>query len=407
MVEFADSFRLATVVLVDGSGNILGRLPPVKLDQPWFQEISQLVYRVKQTYDLDIVILRLLTTNTDHLPEIEVDYLAETAGDTQGVPLRPWTGEIGNDPLRLPYAKPGGPAEDLAWAGERLAERGFGEITSKRQLRTWNLSSIWRLDTTDGRAWLKSIPPFFSHEGAIIDLLVDEKVPALIASDDQRVLMEDLSGEDCYDATLDQKRHMIGVLVDLQFKYCNRTDELMKAGLPDLRSSVLLEQIQEAIDREIDNLEEGEQAALTSFVQDLPGRFAQLAECGIPDTLVHGDYHPGNWRGTGMELTMLDWGDCSVGHPLLDMPPLLERAGEHQTELETHWIDCWQKHLPNSDAENAARLIAPIASARLAALYHHFLDNIEQTERVYHDTDSVFCLKATVRGLDREKMDEK
>ena len=62
----------------------------------------------------------------------------------------------------------------------------------------------------------------------------------------------------------------------------------------------------------------------------LPARFAEVAACGMPDTLVHGDYHPGNVRGEPGNLTMLDWGDTGVGQPLLDMPAFLagRAAGE-------------------------------------------------------------------------------
>jgi aminoglycoside phosphotransferase (APT) family kinase protein len=65
--------------------------------------------------------------------------------------------------------------------------------------------------------------------------------------------------------------------------------------------------------------------ALQIFVEELPLRFAEIASCGLPDTLVRGDFHPGNLRGDRDRLTLLDWGDSGVGHPLLDQPAFLER----------------------------------------------------------------------------------
>ncbi|MEO1248940.1 MAG: phosphotransferase, partial [Pseudomonadota bacterium] len=29
--------------------------------------------------------------------------------------------------------------------------------------------------------------------------------------------------------------------------------------------------------------------------------------------MVHGDFHPGNVRGDGNRLTLIDWGDCGIG----------------------------------------------------------------------------------------------
>ena len=40
--------------------------------------------------------------------------------------------------------------------------------------------------------------------------------------------------------------------------------------------------------------------------------------CGIPDTLSHGDLHPGNVAYDGREVRLFDWTDGCVTHPFLD-----------------------------------------------------------------------------------------
>ena len=75
----------------------------------------------------------------------------------------------------------------------------------------------------------------------------------------------------------------------------------------------------------------------------------------MPDTLVHGDYHPGNLRGEPGHLTMLDWGDTGVGQPLLDMPAFLEVAPPASVaRIREHWLDAWRAAVPGCDAERAA-----------------------------------------------------
>ena len=54
---------------------------------------------------------------------------------------------LDDHPLRLPYARPGGPARELAWAEEALAGCGREPSGRPRQMRTWNLSSIWSIPT--------------------------------------------------------------------------------------------------------------------------------------------------------------------------------------------------------------------------------------------------------------------
>ena len=43
-----------------------------------------------------------------------------------------------------------------------------------------------------------------------------------------------------------------------------------------------------------------------------------IESCGVPDTLVHGDFHPGNVGGPADDHVILDWGDSFVGNPLID-----------------------------------------------------------------------------------------
>jgi hypothetical protein len=396
MTEFHECHRLATVVLVDLNNQPLGQLKPIRLSTPWFQEIAELVQLVRNQHGIDIVILRLLETDESALPEIKVSYLAEIDRSTaSSIELSLWQGRLTEDPLRLSYAKSGGPDRDLAWAKQLLIDRGHGQVITQRQVRTWNLSSIWQLDTSNEIFWLKCVPPFLGHEPDILRLFSREKVPQLVGSDNQRMLLKHLPGEDCYDASPVQMLHMISVLVDLQWRWSDRTSELKQAGLPEYSDRYLQEQIPRIIDQYWNDLDEPQQAALDQFKDDLPSRLLRLAGCGVPNTLVHGDYHPGNWRGTGLDLTVLDWGDCFIGNPFLDQPALIDRGGDHVSKLLAHWASCWQEKLPDADVTLASDLVAPIAAARMAVLFQRFLDNIEPSERIYHDTDPILLLRKT------------
>ncbi len=118
-----------------------------------------------------------------------------------------------------------------------------------------------------------------------------------------------------------------------------------------------------------------------------------MAECGLPDTIVHGDFHPGNVRGPAGGLVLLDWGDCGVGHPLLDLPAFLERVPPESLDaVRAHWIAAWHDAVPGVDAARAAALLEPVANARQAVVYQAFVDGIEPVERRHHDgTFSTGC----------------
>jgi aminoglycoside phosphotransferase (APT) family kinase protein len=131
-------------------------------------------------------------------------------------------------------------------------------------------------------------------------------------------------------------------------------------------------------------------------VAGLRERLAAVARCGIPDTLVHGDYHPGNVRGTAARLTMLDWGDTGVGNPLLDLPAFLEAiAADAVPAIRARWIGAWGDRLPGADPATAVDLLAPVAAARQALIYQRFVDGIEPVERRHHEADVTDWLTRT------------
>ena len=52
--------------------------------------------------------------------------------------------------------------------------------------------------------------------------------------------------------------------------------------------------------------------------RSLQPRWEMLADCGLPDTVVHGDFHPGNWRRGAGPPVVLDFADAHWGNPVLD-----------------------------------------------------------------------------------------
>jgi hypothetical protein len=357
-----------------------GSLPPFTVPTPWWQEVESVVAEVRRRFGLEIVVLRILAGEQPF--QSPVTYLAEL---TSGHPaeLQPWTNPIGDDPLRLPYARPGGPAADLAWASS------FVELVAPAiQVRTWNLSSIWRLPTPDGTVWLKHVPPFFAHEPAIIAALAGRPaVPRLIASEPRRMHLADAPGHDGYDETGPALDAMIDALVNLQAAASPSVVDLLALGVPDWRAEPFVRVATAVIERHVDEVD------ARALLDELPARFDALAACDLDDGLVHGDFHAGNVRWTEDGPVLLDWGDCGVGHPLLDLTPFLDRAADDPRRLEEHWLRRWAEHVRGSNPWRAAELVAPIGALRQAIVYQMFLDGIEETERVYHRDDVAIALR--------------
>ncbi|HCU50691.1 MAG TPA: aminoglycoside phosphotransferase, partial [Micromonosporaceae bacterium] len=156
--------RDVTLVLLDGRV-----LSSFEVELPWWQEVSGVIEGARAHHGLEISVLRIVETEPGLTNGGKVTYLVETPG---------MNGAHEDHPLRPDYAKPGGPSRSIEWARSVLDR----PITSVEQLRTWNLSAIWRLGTPSGTVWLKQVPRFFAHEAVVLRYL---RKPVLLARSEE------------------------------------------------------------------------------------------------------------------------------------------------------------------------------------------------------------------------------
>ncbi|WP_344838695.1 phosphotransferase [Nonomuraea dietziae] len=130
----------------------------------------------------------------------------------------------------------------------------------------------------------------------------------------------------------------------------------------------------------------------------LAGRWPLLEGCGLPDTVVHGDFHPGNWRSDGGPPVVLDFADAHLGNPVLDglrvrdFLPAAEGARAAKA-----WAEAWRSHVPGCEPESALSIAEPLAHLAYAVRYQEFLDGIEPSERIYHRGDPAAAIRAALR----------
>ncbi len=285
-----------------------------------------------------------------------------------------------------------------------MAAHGIEGTGPPEQIKTWHLSSLWRLPSSEGMLWLKVVPPFFAQETRLLGKLAAHPAPRLIARDDARMLMRELPGSHIFEAGTPMLTAAVELLVRIQADWIGCEGELLGIGLPDWRADAAMRGIAAVIERAGDGIALLDRLELDWFAEGMSDRFAALEACGMPPTLVHGDFHPGNCIGDTDGLALLDFSDSVVGHPLLDMPTYLPRLPEaNRPVVRAAWMAAWRSAAPGSDPERAATLVAPIASARQAAIYQAFLEAIEPAERVYHAFEPPRWLERTVTLLRRER----
>lgn len=391
--------RSATLVVVDGSGSVRGSLGPVSVAEPWWPEAGPVVDAVAAVLP-GAAVLRLLRAEPDPDEPMggRVTYVVQC--DTELIPGR--LQEVGPadrellepHPLRLPWARPGGPAADIDWV------RSVVEVIGPpRQHKSWNLSSIWSFPvapgcgTGAGRVWLKSVPPFMEHEAAVLEVLADQPLPRLLAADGHRQLLAELPGEDGWAAAGAERSEMVARLVSLQVAAIERVDELLARGVPDQRDEPLAARLATLVDRLAPDRE-----PLVRLAAELPERLAEAARSSPPPTLTHGDPHPGNCRMGTSPPVWFDWGDATIANPLFD-----QASGRMGSEGRAAGDRAWRQAVPGCDPARARSLLRPVWALREAGVYQAFLDGIEPTERIYHRDDVNRMLDEAERLLVSER----
>jgi len=388
--------RTVTLVLLDATGAPLGALPPLDVTLPWWQQVDDVVPAVRARDGLDVQVLRLLHGDRPAPPGGHVTYLAQVSGPAQ-VGLLPAEVDLSPQPNRAAYAEPGGPAASIRWAVSALEALGSPGATVI-QNRTWNLSAIWRLDVAGAPvAWLKQVPRFFQHEAAVLGLIsgvTPGLVPPLLAAGEAgRMLLAHVPGEDGYGAGAAVCARIADEFHPVQVAFAGRVDDLLATGMPDARLAV--EPFARVAKPYFDTID-----GLRVLIDDLPRRFDEIAACGMPDTIVHGDLHPGNTRVAGAgTVVIMDWGDATVGHPARDILRLTEHLPAAEAEeLTAAWALRWRVDVPGCDPLRAVELFRPVTELRASMVYADFLANIEPAEHPYHADDVPDHLAAAVEA---------
>jgi hypothetical protein len=365
--------RIVTTLVTYG-GAVAGAVGPFPVDVPWWAEVEPVVAHLEETLGGPAIVLRLVAVEgSDGARDGHVTYHAEALqapGD-----LTPCELADDDHPLRMTWARASGVRELLRWASRHV------ELTGRPvQRKTWNLAGLFRLPTPVGPVWLKAIPPFAIAEPTAIAAIAEVDpglVPTVLASAPGRMLLADIPGEDCWHPS----PHVVTEAVRRLATAQSRIGQPPRA-LPDRRPEVLAAAVRDLLHGPV-----GSELTPRELhvARSLQWRWEMLADYGLPDTVVHGDFHPGNWRSSGAAPVVLDWADAHLGNPVLDglraidfLPPALRGTAAGA------WTAAWIAAVPRSRPAEALRIAEPLAHLAYAVRYQEFLDNIEPSERIYH-----------------------
>jgi hypothetical protein len=270
-----------------------------------------------------------------------------------------------------------------AWLRAAATAAGREPAGPVEQVRAWAVSTVLRVPTTGGYVYFKSSAamPLFADEAAVTAALAGMfpgAVPAPLAVDPGRGWIATAGFGDPIgpDAPVPARVDLVRDFARLQIAAAGRVGEL--SGCVDRRLGRLAGDhagwLKGPHPRR--HLTDAEYDQLQACAAALPARCAELAAHGVPDSLIHGDLHPGNAARTTSGHLFFDWTDAAIGHPFLDMFLILEEADEAAAaELRAAYLGEWS-------AYTGTNLDAAWDAARVLVAAHHAVSYTSLTSAI-------------------------
>jgi hypothetical protein len=239
-----------------------------------------------------------------------------------------------------PFSTPGWLAQLFEWVQTQLDPQGFRITGVIRQLNASSTFSLIRLETTGPAIWFKATGQPNLHERPIslsLARLFPEYVPAIIGVHPtwNGWLSEEASGttlEGLAESSVWERVAM--ELAKLQIASVGKYAELLASGCKDRRLSKLIEYVDPFLARMTELMAAQERISpepltrsqLSLLGDRLKEACARLEEIGLPATLGHTDFNPGNILVSSTGCCFLDWAEGCVTHPFITFEYLREHA---------------------------------------------------------------------------------
>jgi len=277
------------------------------------------------------------------------------------------------EPARRPewFRNPGWYDEVDGWVDRELAARSRSRTGDTVPVKVWSISAVLEIPSDPAPVWLKASCRHFHAEPALtrlVSAMLPEHAPPMIAVDEERawLLMEDMPGAD--EEHAEEPPPGLGaaaarIVATLQLRSLDHLDEIEAAGVPVRGLAETMRGFDEVLASsvELDQLTQAELAAARATRDDVHAVMEELASVGLPETLVHGDLHPGNVAHAGGSARLYDWSDAAVSHPLLDLAQLVQDLPADEAELaRAAYAEAWRAAYPGIDLRRGLELAVQV-----------------------------------------------
>ncbi len=284
------------------------------------------------------------------------------------------------------WTKPGWFSEATAWITREVQVAGTQALEIV-QLRTWATSSVLRVQTTGADQYFKALPASGAVEAKLTRYLgqhFPDVVPQITAAEPARrwLLMQACRGqklEEIVDVAVWERA--ANRYARLQVACIEHVPALKALGCPARDLEQLARSIESlaadaALLPQPGGLTQTEHTRFVALAPELRRRCDELAALGIPYSLEHGDFWPGNVFCDESSCAVIDWEDAVISHPFFSLAPLtvgLMNAGlgspENVARVERAYAAAFAPLAPPNRLRRAIELAPPLCFFDMAARY--------------------------------------
>ena len=251
------------------------------------------------------------------------------------------------------------------------------------QIRSWAISTVFRIESDAARLYFKASPSYFGTEAALTERVAREfpdVSPRIVAADAARgwLLMEDLGNDTLATAPADDVwREAMGALARVQLAYANNAAalrELRDMGIERRAPAAALRTLRTWISRpesaELRVWRERFEEALKRLaprVDDLARMIRDLDALALPQTLDHGDLDATNIFIQNCSPILMDWSDAAISHPLFTAAMI--RPVSREPALADSFLSHWTMFASLGDLRQAFAISKTVAAIDRAIHY--------------------------------------
>jgi aminoglycoside phosphotransferase (APT) family kinase protein len=409
------------ILVVDGQGET--RLPAFTSDDRHTAEVDYINAAVRERFGLLTTVLRSQSHSEGHDEMVVRVHELETHGDsTLRSHTSRWWGwgrllslSDGEDRAAIAdwlagrgvsrpmadgreWTRPGWWDEVRGWIDRALRDAGLGAVRDIIQLRAWHSSCVLRVDADGGDCYFKAVPESLRRECLVTRYLAHhfpDVVPRVIAIEPERrwLLMAACPGRKLEEATdVAFWEHAAARYARLQLACMSRVSELSELGcgrrsLDELVQAIgpLSSDTAALRPGQPDGMSAAEIERFQTLVPVLRRQCEQLAACGIPSTLEHGDLWPANFLIDQDSCAIIDWEDVAIAHPFFSLAPLqvgLSQCGLSSPptldRLARAYLAVFAEIAPPEQLHTALQIAAPLSFIDMAVRYRHQAPSVVQ-----------------------------